>query len=425
MGIESDQLVYDYLSRVGDVAQQRQLPSGTRMRLVSSLRNEIDKQRGKFGSDSPATVRRILGRLGDPEVLVRSVSGYPGDTDDTWSEPEPEPPAPAVPEQRTARRVVEPGEAKDGTKGATKGEPADTAGAGAGSGAGAEAPAPPWGQGMPKMGKLGTGGGISGLLGFSGLGGPSQARPDTEPDWWRLGSEGADGADGAKGADTKQGRRSGGRPGGGFSGGPGGGFAGEVDVPGFVGGLEIPDLIERPPWAVSGTPDTAEMVADADMRAGVAGPPAVEKAGRGRGLLGVLRLRRRRGGGGDGASVDGGSAKGRGLGLSSPFLLVAAALLVAGAFLGSWLALGGGWLLAYASRTLSRTEAKLAVFWLPGVSVAGGLVWLWGRMNGRWGELIPKDGMGPALQDTWPVVVRTAAVASALFLVWRSQRRRG
>ncbi|MEW1605702.1 hypothetical protein AB0450_33545, partial [Streptomyces sp. NPDC093808] len=33
VGIESDQVVYEYLSRVGDVAQQRQLPSAARMRL--------------------------------------------------------------------------------------------------------------------------------------------------------------------------------------------------------------------------------------------------------------------------------------------------------------------------------------------------------------------------------------------------------
>ena len=71
MGIESDQLVFDYLSRVGDLAQQRQLPSGTRMQLVSSLRNEIDRQRAKYDPDSPAAVRRILGRLGTPGVSDR------------------------------------------------------------------------------------------------------------------------------------------------------------------------------------------------------------------------------------------------------------------------------------------------------------------------------------------------------------------
>ncbi|MYV41287.1 hypothetical protein GT030_21065, partial [Streptomyces sp. SID1328] len=72
MGIESDQVVYEYLSRVGDVAQQRQLPSSTRMRLVSELRNEIDRHRARATVDSPAAVRRILDQLGSPDDVVRS-----------------------------------------------------------------------------------------------------------------------------------------------------------------------------------------------------------------------------------------------------------------------------------------------------------------------------------------------------------------
>ena len=73
MGIESDKVVYEYLSRVGDVAQQRQLPSSTRMRLVTELRNEIDRRRAKTTVDSPAAVRRIL-------AYVARATGTP----DTW-----------------------------------------------------------------------------------------------------------------------------------------------------------------------------------------------------------------------------------------------------------------------------------------------------------------------------------------------------
>uniref|UniRef100_UPI000A7F9C8A HAAS signaling domain-containing protein n=1 Tax=Streptomyces atriruber TaxID=545121 RepID=UPI000A7F9C8A len=75
MGIESDQLVFDYLSRVGDLAQQRQLPSGDRMRLVSELRNRIDRGRDKAVGDNPAAVRRILARLGTPEEVVEAAGG--------------------------------------------------------------------------------------------------------------------------------------------------------------------------------------------------------------------------------------------------------------------------------------------------------------------------------------------------------------
>ncbi|OMI33264.1 putative integral membrane protein, partial [Streptomyces sparsogenes DSM 40356] len=63
MGIESEQLVYDYLSRVGDLAQQGGLPSGDRMRLVAELRADIDRRRASAGTDSPAGVKRILAKL--------------------------------------------------------------------------------------------------------------------------------------------------------------------------------------------------------------------------------------------------------------------------------------------------------------------------------------------------------------------------
>ncbi|GLX31100.1 hypothetical protein [Streptomyces lavendulae] len=73
MGIESDHLVYEYLSRVGDLAAQRQLTSGDRMRLVSGLRDEIDRRRAKYEPDTPAAVRGILERIGTPEEVLDTV----------------------------------------------------------------------------------------------------------------------------------------------------------------------------------------------------------------------------------------------------------------------------------------------------------------------------------------------------------------
>ena len=69
-------------------------------------------------------------------------------------------------------------------------------------------------------------------------------------------------------------------------------------------------------------------------------------------------------------------------------------------------------------------EAKWAAAGVPGTVVAGAAVWLWGRTEGRWGDRIPEggDAMGEALRDAVPVVLRVAAVASALFLVWRARR---
>ncbi|MER8067444.1 hypothetical protein ABTZ59_03910 [Streptomyces sp. NPDC094034] len=346
MGIESDQLVYDYLSRVGDEAQQRHLPSGDRMRLVSSLRDEIDKQRGKAGGDSPAAVRRILGRLGTPDAVVRAASE--GATGDDTPARAPEPRT-ALPEQRTrrlkgARRPVIPEQASESPAPALP------------------AASPPHLAGMDELGPSGGQG----------------------PDWWRI------------------------EP---------GPMGSAEQVPGFVGGVEIPDILKPPPKEPKEKPDkAAQGAADEDEDGDGtrdAAEEAAEDAGRRRWRP---RLSRR-------AGKAAGAGKRAG-GFSHPFLLLAAALLVAGAVFGYWPALGGGWLLAYVSRTLSRAEAKWAVLGLPGISAAGGAVWLWGRLDGRWGEAIPQDGMADALSGTWPVVLRTAAVTSALYLVWRARRER-
>ncbi|MFJ9962868.1 hypothetical protein [Streptomyces avermitilis] len=356
MGIESDQLVFDYLSRVGDLAQQRQLPSGTRMRLVSELRNEIDRRRAKTPVDSPAVVRRILARLGTPdEVVAAAGAGTGGGAAEARA---------AVPVQR----VSEPGEPEARPRGlrrvVPRPRPADSdAGFGSRSGSGSgrsarerdrDAPSPPHLAGTHELGDSAT-----------------------QPDWWRTDSS------------------------------P---FGLGDSVPGFTGGVEIPEILkppqedsareDRPRGAEPGQGPGAEPVVDASPADAAAGEEAPAAAPRRR----LLRPRLS--------------------GWSNPLLLLAAGLLVAGAVLGNWFALGLGWLIAYASRRLTPVESKWAVLGLPGAAAAAGIVWLWGRTERRWGDPIATGHMNDAVTETWPWVVRGAAVASALFLVWRSQRRR-
>ncbi|MFJ9079733.1 hypothetical protein ACIRO3_31515 [Streptomyces sp. NPDC102278] len=144
MGIESDQLVYEYLSRVGDLAQRRQLPSGDRMRLVSGLRDEIDRRRAKYEPETPAAVRRILERIGSPEAVLDTLgtlSRPASASSGTPERPAPAPePAPAVPTQRTGLR----------RKAAPPPRPAENV--------------PPHLAGLDELGDGG----------------------DAEPDWWRL-----------------------------------------------------------------------------------------------------------------------------------------------------------------------------------------------------------------------------------------------
>ncbi|QIY96684.2 hypothetical protein HEP87_25060 [Streptomyces sp. S1D4-11] len=348
MGIESDQLVFDYLSRVGDLAQQRQLPSATRMRLVSELRNEIDRRRAKAPVDSPAAVRRILSRLGTPDDIVAAAreGGLEAGTD-TWA---------AVPTQRA-------GEDDDRPKGLRRVVPR---------------PRPAEPKPTPRPTEADDAPSPPHLASTHELGDSS-----ADPDWWRK--------------DTSP-------------------FGLGDSVPGFVGGVEIPELLKPPPRHEDGDEDESDSVEEA-------GPKPYQ-------VLQVLQ---------DSQGAQGREGRPRRSGrrrrrapstappprqLEQPLLLLAAVLLVVGAALGNWFALGLGWLIAWASRRLSPVESKWAVLGMPGLAVTAGVVWPWGRTDGRWGDPIVKGHMNEAVAQTWPWVVRGAAVASALYLVWRSQRRR-
>lgn len=362
MGIESDQLVYDYLSRVGDTAQQQQLSSGTRMRLVSALRGEIDRQRVKQAADTPAAVRRIIGKLGTPDELVAAAASSADGSVSLPQAPEPGPETAGIPRPRRPklRKNTRGDGRKDSSRKGASEPPGEASGATAAAPAGG-GPSAPHRAGTDELGPSGS-----------------------EADWWRV------------------------EPG------PFGEFGEGTAVPGFRGGVEIPALL-RPPRAAAEDEDEEfeDEEFEDDGEEEYEEEDETEAAPRRRWRP---RLRRRRGAGEETAPR----------GFAHPLLLLAAALLVAGAVMDSpqaLLALAGGWALAYSSRKLSRGEAKWAVMGLPGVVAAGALVWLWGRMDGRWGSPIPEHGMADALSGVWPVVVRAAAVSSALFLVWRARRR--
>lgn len=402
------------------------------MRLVAQVRDDIEKQRGKTGANSPAAVRRIIGRLGDPgELVAAAVESAEGGEPVPPSAPLP-PPRSATPTRETAydsddapagpvaaprRGVFRPRPAAEELSGAggtdaERGEAGSRWGASPfrkGRGGGrdtesaesAEAAHGPGGTAGPSGIDWAAETGDSGywpdpsaphVIGLDRLG-------DTvgEREWWRV------------------------EPG------PFGEFGDGVRVPGFTGGVEIPALLKPPPRpredGAGGDPDTADGTDEADGAEGAPGgaPAAAPEPVRRR--LPLPRLRRRAPAPAPAPAAPAAAPAGRRLG--SPVLLIAAALLVAGAVIGSWLALAGGWLLAYSSRTLSRAEAKWAALGLPGVVAAGAVVWVWGRMRGRWGEPIAEGAMGDVLTGLWPVALRTAAVASAVYLVWRARRARG
>ncbi|MFG3406877.1 hypothetical protein [Streptomyces sp. NPDC048142] len=416
VGIESDQLVYDYLSRVGDLAQQQQLSSGARMRLVSTLRGEIDRQRGTAGADSPATVRRIIGRLGSPDELVaaaaesadgtvplpsaRSGAGAGEQRRRSLPRPrsgllrkepgEPKEPAPGRGEDREAKALRKP---KAGFgRGASRRDPEDAPQrrTDVADAAAVPRPGPAPDDGVP----------VRDWPDPSAphmLGQDQQGDADGATDWWRL------------------------EP---------GPFDEGTAIPGFFGGIEAPELLGRRPRPIEKDEEDGEDEAEgkgaegeAEGTDGTDGTDGtVPGTVRRRRALRLVKLRRRRTAA---AAEPEAAAPGPRGGFAHPLLLLAAVLLVAGVATGSWLPLAGGWLIAYSSRALSRTEAKWAALGLPGVVAAGALVWVWGRLDGRWGEPIREGAMRDVLLEAWPVVVRVAAVASALYLVWRARRRTG
>ncbi|MFE6836404.1 hypothetical protein ACFVFI_16445 [Streptomyces sp. NPDC057705] len=336
MGIESDHLVYEYLSRVGDLAQQRHLSSGDRMRLVAGLRDEIDRRRAKYEPETPAAVRRILERIGTPEEVLDTLGSRQGSAAPAPGSAAPSAPGASVPVQRAPGRLRRPGAPAPRPAAEPENVPPHLAG----------------------LDELGPSGGA-------------------EPDWWRL-SPAAHGS------------------------GP--------QVEGFAGGIEIPDLFK----------EEAEEQADGAGKEAQAPPGTAPTDARS--LVRFLRERRR-------ARKEAAAAQPEETAAAparprpNTLLLLAAAVLVIGVVTGYWLLLIVGWLLPYASRVLRPAERKWAVFGPPGVVLAGAAVWLWGRMNGRWGETLADEQLSGALQGMWPWLLRAAALASAVYLVWRARRR--
>ncbi|MCL6292958.1 MULTISPECIES: chromosomal replication initiator protein DnaA [Streptomyces] len=423
VGIESDQLVYDYLSRVGDLAQQQQLSSGARMRLVSTLRGEIDRQRGTEGADSPAAVRRIIGRLGSPDELVAAAAGS---ADGTVPLPSART-GPGTGEQQR-RGLPRP---RSGLLRKAQGGPEEPA-SGAGGGRESRGPGKPkagFGRGASRRDRDPQAGDTpesrtETTADTAAVPGPSTAPDDTgvpARDWPDPNAPHMLGQDRQTGAgDATDWWR--------LEPGP---FDEGTAVPGFFGGIEAPELLGRRPIPLEKDEkkDEKKEEKQGDGKEAEGGEAAEDGAAgaagtaRRRRALRLVKLRRRKAVP-VAAAPEAAAPAPRG-GFAHPLLVLAAVLLVAGVVTGSWLPLAGGWLIAYSSRTLSRTEAKWAALGLPGVVAATALVWIWGRMEGRWGEPIREGAMRDVLLETWPVVVRVAAVASALYLVWRARRRTG
>ncbi|MGW5447478.1 hypothetical protein [Streptomyces asiaticus] len=434
MGIESEKLVYDYLSRVGDLAQQQGLSSGERMRLVSGLRADIDHRRATGGADSPAGVKRILSKLGSPADVVAAAGGRGPDPGSGGMGGGPS----------TEGGGAGGGASPRGAAGAARAARDKLAGLAKSSGLTGKVPAPREedAPGVPGTGRNGTGRNGNGPASHApGDGTPSLIKPrpatptpppsnaaspphlagedelgprESDMDWWHV-------EPGPFGQPEQRDAQYG-------------------AVEGFTGGIEIPELLGKGKSAEQERQERREAeekaaaeaeAAEAEAAAEAKAKAEAKKAGAGGKQRGGLRrVLLGPGKAGKAGKAAGQPAGGGGVptwlsGLG-PVLLVAVGLLVAGAALGNIIPIAFGWVIAYYSTyRRSPAEAKWAALGMPGLVVAGAAIWLYGRADHKWGEPIPEHGWKDALTDTWPYVVRGAAIASVLFLLWRAARRKG
>ncbi|GAA3646955.1 hypothetical protein ACG5V6_26620 [Streptomyces chitinivorans] len=359
MGIESEQLVFDYLSRIGDLAHGTAMTAAERARLVAGVRADIERRRAEAGgAHTAAGVRRILDGIGRPEDVVAGTG---------VSVPQPREHGPV--EHRPVREAPEGGPAAGGGDPLPK-QPKRS-----------KQPKP---SKSPKPPKRSTAASPPHLAPAHELG-----PEESDPDWWREGPGAPRYAPGGR------------RP-----------------VGGFDGGIELPEVLEQPPdpeKEAARRKAEAAQAADADGTEEIPDAPGRDRWAR---LPRPLRPRTAK-------AAGGASPAARVPRVGGVVELAAAALLVAGAVMGSLIPLGLGWLAAWWSPRLSRQEAKWAVTVVPGTVAAAGLVWLWGRTEGRWGEPIAEGALGEAITASWPWALRAAAVASALYLLWRARRPRG
>jgi hypothetical protein len=399
MGFESDKLVYDYLSQVGDLAQSTALTAAERARLVTRLRQDIDARRAAAGGrgDAPKDVRKLLDRMGTPEDVVRrALSGGVPEGGGAVRRSGPAVPGPAVPVQGNA-----PGGGRT-----TAGTP--------------EGPAAPQG-GVGRQGAAGHGG---------SAGAAHEAPEGGAGEWWRL-------ADGAS---------AGAFPGAGPGGPPPLNAAaldfGPWDSVEFDFGYDqepvappVADPLAKPEASL---PEQARMPRQTGLLGRVLGAPAVQEQPPApppppptllQRLFGARPAQQP-----PAAEAPPAAPRRRLLArraprpVSGPLLLMealASLALLAGAVLGLWYLSVLGWIAAYFSARLGPTARKLAGLGIPLLTAVGGVVWLWLRATGRWGgPALTGNAYHQAVHHIGPVLLRTASALSSAFLAWLVYRQR-
>jgi hypothetical protein len=361
VGIESEQLVYDYLSRVGDVAGRTPgLTAAQRARLVNELRQTIDSQRASSSSSSVraevSSVRRILASLGTPDEVVHRASVVAA---------RPPEAGPAVPAQTRFPAADTPSPASPSIPAQSPSRSQPQA-----------QPQPSTAQGRVEY--------VSERGGAHAGGTAAWWTPEPEPGGWSAS----------------------------------GGIR-MVQPPGWTGSFErdffspdgttLVDPVTGMPLGVGVQPVAADPEADGDpLQQQLPEPPSL--------------LRRLFGGGSAaGVPVPVTSAPRSPI----PFVEALATLvLTAAAVLGLWYVAALGWLFAYGGRRLGRRVATFASLWIPGLVAAGCGFWLYSRTGHAAGQPgLTGPALTTATRNAFALWLRASAGLSAAFLAWRITRR--
>ncbi|MYW03538.1 hypothetical protein, partial [Streptomyces sp. SID3343] len=101
----------------------------------------------------------------------------------------------------------------------------------------------------------------------------------------------------------------------------------------------------------------------------------------------------------------------------------AIAMMAIGAIVASTVVVVLGYFVVFTAAAWSLKERRVAAFYLPGATALGFGIAMWMRAHGHMGTDLTSDQAWDRLGELLPAMVRVAAIAASLYLLWRLNRR--
>ncbi|MFE3198794.1 hypothetical protein [Embleya sp. NPDC059237] len=102
----------------------------------------------------------------------------------------------------------------------------------------------------------------------------------------------------------------------------------------------------------------------------------------------------------------------------------AIALMTVGAIVASTVVVVLGLLVVFTAAAWSLKERRFAAFYIPGTTALAFAIGMWLRATGHLGTDLTRDEAWDRFGELVPAMVRVAAIAASLYLLWRLNRRR-